>query len=164
MIKKEFERDIFEYKRNLEKQKSLGKVYKFFTLGIFNNNKKIRQDEERYTDALNDLDQIAHLEKRVEDLNKEINSKKLNDVRIGRHIFSDISVLDNQDYGVDWESLRENVLTRDDRECQESDGYCKGVLQIHHIIPLSRGGANDQNNLITLCKYHHSLKHKHMQG
>jgi hypothetical protein len=32
--------------------------------------------------------------------------------------------------------------------------------QIHHIIPVSRGGTNDPSNLTTLCSFHHDLAHQ----
>ena len=78
-------------------------------------------------------------------------------------VFSDIPVLNGADYPLDWDNLRDMILTRDNYECTEGDGYCDGPLQIHHIVPLSKGGPNDPDNLTTLCFYHHSLKHSHMQ-
>jgi len=53
-----------------------------------------------------------------------------------------------------WKEVREEVLERDDHECQacgkESD------LQVHHIHPISAGGPRfDPNNLVTLCNTHH---------
>ena len=49
-------------------------------------------------------------------------------------------------------ALRLAVYERDDFTCQ----YCglhgdEGELQIDHIIPVSRGGTNDINNLVTSC-------------
>lgn len=32
--------------------------------------------------------------------------------------------------------------------------------QTHHIIPVSRGGTNDPENLTTLCSFHHDLVHQ----
>ena len=84
-------------------------------------------------------------------------------MRISEHTFSDMPVVDKADYGFNWENLREQILTRDNYECRESDERCLGPLQIHHIVPLSKGGSNEMNNLKTLCFYHHSLKHRHMR-
>ena len=33
------------------------------------------------------------------------------------------------------------------------------VEEVHHIKPLSEGGTHDAENLISLCKYHHSKIH-----
>ena len=33
------------------------------------------------------------------------------------------------------------------------------VEEVHHILPLSRGGTNDEDNLMSLCKSCHSKIH-----
>lgn len=38
-----------------------------------------------------------------------------------------------------------------------------GQLEVHHIIPLSKGGGNEPENLITLCKRCHKERHKKMR-
>jgi 5-methylcytosine-specific restriction endonuclease McrA len=51
-----------------------------------------------------------------------------------------------------WENLRELVLERDNYICQECHVFSmNGLLQVHHIEPLFRGGVNDETNLVTLC-------------
>lgn len=63
----------------------------------------------------------------------------------------------------EWEQTRQNVLERDGYECQacgmgmgehkETHGT---ALHVHHIHPISAGGARfDENNLVTLCNTHH---------
>jgi hypothetical protein len=50
-----------------------------------------------------------------------------------------------------WKELRAAVFARDDYTCQ----YCgaRGVsLHCDHVIPVSRGGPNDLDNLVTACK------------
>ena len=52
----------------------------------------------------------------------------------------------------EWRALREVIFARDDYTC----AYCGergGCLQCDHIIPVSRGGANDPENLTTACSY-----------
>ena len=83
--------------------------------------------------------------------------------RISKNTFSDLPVLGAEGYPKDWENLREIILSRDNYQCQENDAMCTGPLQIHHIIPLSKGGTNRPNNLTTLCMYHHCQKHEHMR-
>jgi len=58
-------------------------------------------------------------------------------------------------------NVREYVLYRDKHTCQ----ICKGksgdsVLEVHHIIPRSKGGTNRPDNLITLCRTCHQNLHR----
>lgn len=53
------------------------------------------------------------------------------------------------------------VLHRDNYKCQ----HCKGTsgvkrLEVHHILPKSKGGSDDEVNLITLCRKCHKALHK----
>ena len=57
-------------------------------------------------------------------------------------------------------NMKAYILTRDNHTCQ----YCKGKskdlqLQVHHIIFRSKGGSNNESNLITLCKTCHKKLH-----
>jgi hypothetical protein len=57
-----------------------------------------------------------------------------------------------------WRIIRERIFSRDDYTCQ----YCgsRGVsLQCDHVIPVSRGGSNDDSNLVTACKPCNLSKH-----
>lgn len=53
---------------------------------------------------------------------------------------------------------KEKIFQRDNFKCVEC-GSDK-ALELHHIIPLSEGGLNDDNNLQILCKKCHHRKHK----
>lgn len=49
-----------------------------------------------------------------------------------------------------WSALRNKIFKRDDYLC----GYCGvrgGRLECDHRHPISRGGSNDEDNLITAC-------------
>ncbi len=49
-----------------------------------------------------------------------------------------------------WEPLRQTVFQRDDFTC----AYCGvrgGRLECDHVIPISRGGTNEVDNLVTAC-------------
>jgi 5-methylcytosine-specific restriction endonuclease McrA len=56
-----------------------------------------------------------------------------------------------------YEKIRSQILLRDHFRCQEC-GYYKH-LEVHHIIPRSKGGSDDPSNLITLCTRCHGKKH-----
>jgi len=55
--------------------------------------------------------------------------------------------------------IRSKILLRDHFRCQEC-GYFKH-LEVHHIIPRSKGGSDDLTNLVTLCQRCHAKKHGH---
>lgn len=53
-----------------------------------------------------------------------------------------------------WQETREEVLERDNHECQACGRGDE--LHVHHIIPISAGGERfDPVNLVTLCNPHH---------
>ena len=66
--------------------------------------------------------------------------------------------------GWDWPVIKAQVLDRDGRRCQDARPQsvrfpdCGGDLEVDHIIPLSEGGTNDLDNLITRCRRHHAEK------
>jgi hypothetical protein len=68
---------------------------------------------------------------------------------------------ENTVYPDDWSDMRQAVLQRDGYRC----GNCGSTinLQIHHIVPLSRGGTNLESNLRTLCESCHQKIHPHMR-
>lgn len=68
-------------------------------------------------------------------------------------------------YPANWNQIIKLVKKRDNFTCQD----CKKTylpnspyLQVHHIIELSKGGSNEPINLITLCSFCHTKKHKHL--
>lgn len=60
-------------------------------------------------------------------------------------------------YGRAWKRIRDKFVETHPF-CEEC--YKRGVLtpteEVHHILPLSRGGTHDRNNLMALCKPCHS--------
>ena len=53
---------------------------------------------------------------------------------------------------------RRRIFNRDNNCCVE----CGNVndLELHHIIPIKKGGSNDDDNLQVLCSVCHHRKHK----
>lgn len=61
-------------------------------------------------------------------------------------------------YDEAWDMLRRERLARDGYTCQGC-GVSATKQNIHHIIPLERGGSNDLSNLTTLCNNCHARIH-----
>lgn len=62
-------------------------------------------------------------------------------------------------FNYEFSSRREAVLHRDNYSCQLC-GKKHTLLEVHHIIWRSRGGSDDEDNLITLCHDCHSKVHE----
>ena len=139
-------------------------LYLILSFGLTSNKKHLQKAKDEFTSKLAEYFRYQQIQNRTELLDSLPNIEFLEGIRLGQDTNSDISVIGREDYGYDWEIIRQAILLRDNYQCQESDGYCSGVLQVHHMIPLSKGGTNQSFNLITLCFFHHSLKHEHMKS
>jgi len=67
------------------------------------------------------------------------------------------SRLCNVDYRL-WLETRERLFKRDNYTCH----YCGkrgGILEIDHKLPLSKGGNNEDDNLVTACRNCNRRKH-----
>jgi len=56
-----------------------------------------------------------------------------------------------------WRELRETIFQRDDYTCQYC-GQVGGELHCDHVVPLSRGGTSDPENLVTACPHCNASK------
>jgi 5-methylcytosine-specific restriction protein A len=58
----------------------------------------------------------------------------------------------NKRYGRSWKRIRDRYIKTHPlcEEC-EKQGRLTPVEEVHHIIPLSRGGGNETSNLMSLC-------------
>jgi len=155
--------DYLNFKNRLHRQLVLNKLLKFFSLGLLNNQKSVDKYQLLLNEKKLNLDKYNDLKTRTELLGDFKLTENLEGIRMGENTYSDIAVIGGEDYGIDWDTIRAEILSRDGHQCQESDGYCSGVLHVHHITPLSKGGTNQAHNLITLCVFHHSMKHEHMK-
>lgn len=61
-------------------------------------------------------------------------------------------------FNYEFSSRREAILHRDNYTCQVC-GKKHTRLEVHHIIPRSQGGTDNENNLITLCEDCHEAVH-----
>ena len=55
---------------------------------------------------------------------------------------------------------RRAVLARDGHQCRTKGCRSKHFLEVHHIVPRSRGGTHDLANLTTLCSSCHGHLHR----
>lgn len=72
-----------------------------------------------------------------------------------------------QAYTVNWQAVSEAVMRRDGYKCTKCGKTRDQVkLEVHHIIPVSRGGITAMYNLTTLCEYHHNRQpfHNHLRN
>lgn len=158
-----FQIEFNNSKKKLKHHKSIDKFLRILSFGIFNNSKKINDCLRELKENEENYNRYVELIKKVEYLTVHDEDFTVENIRLGKDIYSDISAIGQEDYGPDWDIIRQEILERDDFTCQESDSYCMGQLQVHHITPLRKRGTNNKDNLITLCLYHHSLKHEHMK-
>ncbi|HDH7443307.1 TPA: HNH endonuclease [Escherichia coli] len=64
-----------------------------------------------------------------------------------------------------WWEIRAKVVARDGNKCRAIVGgkQClRPAVEVHHIVPLSRGGTNTMSNLLSLCKSCHDKRHNHL--
>lgn len=65
----------------------------------------------------------------------------------------------------DWCALVRRRAGNRCEDCHKPENPRAGVHhEVHHIIPLSRGGITALWNLILLCKVCHDRRHKHLAG
>ncbi len=57
-------------------------------------------------------------------------------------------------------SIRREVLARDGHRCRTAGCGSARFLDVHHIVSRADGGANDPDNLITLCAACHRMIHE----
>lgn len=82
---------------------------------------------------------------------------------IRRESYNTVSGFDSK--GAWWE-IRKKVVQRACGRCESrlpSGSRCNAPLQeVHHIVPLSRGGTSTMANLVGLCKGCHDRRHSHL--
>jgi 5-methylcytosine-specific restriction endonuclease McrA len=63
-----------------------------------------------------------------------------------------------------WWTIRAAVIKRDKGFCVPCfrKKLVVKAVEVHHLIPLSRGGTTTMANLISLCKVCHDARHNHL--
>lgn len=63
----------------------------------------------------------------------------------------------NKRYGRSWKRIRDRYIKAHPL-CEECEKYGRLTTaeEVHHILPLSKGGGNEPENLMSLCKSCHS--------
>lgn len=41
-------------------------------------------------------------------------------------------------------------------------GWKESIRDVHHILPVSKGGKNEESNLVSLCPNHHRMVHNNL--
>ena len=60
---------------------------------------------------------------------------------------------------------RKNILTRDEYQCQYCGNHFReSDLTIDHVIPRSKGGKNEWDNVVAACRACNQLKSDHLLG
>lgn len=159
--KESFRKEIEYRERELELAENPGCIMAFLqAFGLWSNRNRVRLCKRNLDDARASLNEISGYEDDVRAMREFLEATVLVcDVVVLQHTFIDLDLSGNLNYPDNWEELRQIILTRDRFSCQEADSTCRGPLQIHHKRFLSQGGSNAESNLITLCGYHHALKH-----
>lgn len=62
-----------------------------------------------------------------------------------------------------WWEIRAQVWKRDNGKCVDHKrrGQIVAATEVHHLIPLSRGGTTTMGNLACLCDTCHERRHPH---
>jgi 5-methylcytosine-specific restriction protein A len=63
----------------------------------------------------------------------------------------------NKRYGKEWRRIRDRYIKAHPlcEECMKH-GRFTAATEVHHILPLSEGGGNERENLMSLCHECHS--------
>lgn len=63
-----------------------------------------------------------------------------------------------------WQEERRECLKRCNYTCQAPNCNVTRLVEVHHKIPVTKGGSKySQSNLTCLCKKHHNKQHRHLR-
>lgn len=131
----DLERELYWLRNNLKRKNSIGyKIKSFFS----------------EPDAT-----LFGIETRIGNVRVEIRKVKgsLSDIKSKLSAIYDYFLT----YPPDWDERRSIVISNDGEICSQCGSYYS--LHLHHITPLSKGGSNENTNLVLLCQECHSQEH-----
>lgn len=147
------------YEDLLEKEKNCNEKIRDFQNRIFlieQNEKKLFTKIKAYFFGISDLSKTKlneknELQQLVGNFHKELSSITVHLKSLYDYWF---------ERPPDWEERRQQFLEHKPF-CEKcfSDYYDNIILQIHHKLPISKGGSHKVDNLIVLCKNCHQSKH-----
>lgn len=73
-----------------------------------------------------------------------------------------VTKIGRKTYSPEFRELSRQVKTERGNACEKC-GSTNG-LEVHHIIPISKGGKDERKNLILLCSNCHDRRHRHLRG
>jgi len=158
-----FHENLRQAERRLKRTRLVHRTLRILTLGFISLDDKIQAQKTEWYRRHKDLEEYLLTTDEYENLRKYLKTCTIVGTSIAPVGPQSSLTSGKQDYGADWKDISEHIKKRDGYVCQEFDGNCRGPLQVHHINSLSRGGTNIEDNLNTLCEFHHSLKHPHMR-
>ena len=69
----------------------------------------------------------------------------------------------NQKYGRAWKRIRDRYAHKHPLcELCLQQGKFVAVEEVHHILPISKGGTHDEENLMSLCQSCHTRIHREL--
>ena len=69
----------------------------------------------------------------------------------------------NKTYGRKWNRIRSRYAAAHPLcEMCARDGRLTPVEEVHHILPVTKGGTNDESNLMSLCRSCHNKVHREL--
>lgn len=151
------------WRERLERTGSVGKILRALTFRVITLDERVAALESEVYQRHKDLEEYLLATQEYEDMKLYLHFCELRGTGIASAEPQSAVTTKRVEYGPDWSDISVRVRERDGFVCQEADRRCRGPLQAHHIISLSHGGTNTDDNLVTLCEYHHSLKHPHMK-
>ena len=69
----------------------------------------------------------------------------------------------NKTYGRAWKRIRDRYAAQHPlcEQCLKEGRYAP-VEEVHHILPISKGGTHDEENLMSLCQSCHTRIHREL--
>lgn len=128
--------------------KALPNKYWFKRMDLFHSEKYLYN-------VLSDISKHPKLEDKIKEFKNDfVKFACLERMHYEPDIYDESYLLRKRMYNINvkqWKKIQSFIFKRDNYTC----AYCGcigGVLEVDHIVPFSKGGSDDFNNLITSCR------------